>query len=659
MLAWLAWRSILARAEEDAVLLARLLADSAGVSEQIALEAEKAAWRADAGGSLSRRPARRSRPRARVPKRAGAAAPAADHRRPHRPGRDLDPRSSAATWTCRRWTRSTRRWREEFGFAGLRRWRRARGSRRRRRHRADPPRRRRSQLRLCRRAAPRPVPPWSRMTLDLPCASLRDRLGLRRLIDTLLGGGTVEAIWIFDDAQSDHWPSARPMISDQPLPDESRARQPGDARRAGGDAPGGRRASASPCRSSTATGFPAGAALVALADDAAAHRDPDLLRLCPGAQRRAAGAGPGCDDRDRAAPVEPDHATDRRGPGGRAAQVRSRRSLRPLLARRDEFGRLARVFQGMAVELLGRERELDQLVQERTAELQHKTDELYGDLRRRSTQELTPAQALQRGDPAAALPATAPELVWPRADGAGAPARRRLLRRPRAAGRRGIGVLIADVSGKGVPAAFFMGISRTVLRATRPGGPLAGRVPRPGQQRAVRHQPDGPVRHRLLRHPRPAATAPSSTPMAATTRRCSGAATRTSRRRWSRHRQPGARDAAGHPLWRALGEARTGRPRAALHGRDHRGPERSGRGVLGGSADPCRRRERRRRTRCDRGAGDREAARLHPRRCRSPTISPAWFCAMPGRGPRSAPSACPLRSLPRSRSRPAWPDARR
>ena len=41
MLAWLAWRSILARAEEDAVLLARLLADSAGVSEQIAVEAER------------------------------------------------------------------------------------------------------------------------------------------------------------------------------------------------------------------------------------------------------------------------------------------------------------------------------------------------------------------------------------------------------------------------------------------------------------------------------------------------------------------------------------------------------------------------------------------------------------------------------------------
>ena len=38
MLAWLAWRSILARALDDAVLLAHLLADSASVSEQAALE---------------------------------------------------------------------------------------------------------------------------------------------------------------------------------------------------------------------------------------------------------------------------------------------------------------------------------------------------------------------------------------------------------------------------------------------------------------------------------------------------------------------------------------------------------------------------------------------------------------------------------------------
>ena len=40
LLAWLAWRTLLTRAEEDAVLMGRILADSAGVSEQIALEAE-------------------------------------------------------------------------------------------------------------------------------------------------------------------------------------------------------------------------------------------------------------------------------------------------------------------------------------------------------------------------------------------------------------------------------------------------------------------------------------------------------------------------------------------------------------------------------------------------------------------------------------------
>jgi sigma-B regulation protein RsbU (phosphoserine phosphatase) len=36
---------------------------------------------------------------------------------------------------------------------------------------------------------------------------------------------------------------------------------------------------------------------------------------------------------------------------------------------------------------------------------------------------------------------------------------------------RYLAVLVADVSGKGVPAAFFMGISRTVLQQTARGGP--------------------------------------------------------------------------------------------------------------------------------------------------------------------------------------------
>ena len=74
MLAWLAWRSILARAEEDAVLLARLRSHLGGKF----LGADrrrggKTAWRADADGSLPGRPARRPRP-ARRHRRAGIAA---------------------------------------------------------------------------------------------------------------------------------------------------------------------------------------------------------------------------------------------------------------------------------------------------------------------------------------------------------------------------------------------------------------------------------------------------------------------------------------------------------------------------------------------------------------------------------------------------------
>ncbi len=151
MLAWLAWRSILARAEEDAVLLARLLAELGGSLGADRRRGGKTAWRADADGSLPGRPARRSRP-ARGHRRAGIAALAADHCRTHRPGRDLDHRSARyrGLVVYGRSRRNSGRGvqLQRLGCPGTD----ARGSCRRCGHGADPPRRGRPQLRLCRRA---------------------------------------------------------------------------------------------------------------------------------------------------------------------------------------------------------------------------------------------------------------------------------------------------------------------------------------------------------------------------------------------------------------------------------------------------------------------------------------------------------------------------
>ena len=298
-------------------------------------------------------------------------------------------------------------------------------------------------------------------------AHLRERLGLRRLIDTLLGGGTVEAIWIFNEAQAVL--AARSTDDrDRPLPDESelaaRAMSVGQPETLLADQ---RLSVAAPILDGDRV--PAGAALVRLPTTQlrteiqtyfayALALSGGLLALGLGATAVTA--------RRLSDPIM--RLTD----AARAVEQRSFDPvvLKPMLARKDEFGRLAGVFQGMATELLGRERELDQLVRERTAELQHKTDELTATYEQ-IDQELQTAQALQR----AILPQRFPARAELSGHALMLPARQLagdfydVLEL--ADGR--LGVLIADVSGKGVPAAFFMGISRTVLRATA----LEGRSP--------------------------------------------------------------------------------------------------------------------------------------------------------------------------------------
>lgn len=464
MSAWLAWRSILTRAQDDAVLLAELLADSASVSEQIALEAEQLlgdrmlseAYLAGRLVDLGRRHAAGDAELQRILRTSAAHTGLQEIWIVDRDGRvslsSLDEIDQTLA--------------EEFDFGDQ----------------AAPPTLREGRVAgLVTEPVHRPVDDRTLVFAGVPTATgaalvahdfsyfagLRDQLGLQRLIDTLLGGRTVEAIWVFDDLQqvravgsTDH--------RDQPRPEE--AELASAAMRNG-------EAATLLAASSLSVAVPildrdrvpSGAAMVRLPTTQlraeieayfayALALSAGLLALALLATTLTA--------RRLSQPIMRLTA---------AARAVERRKfdpgfLKPLLRRRDEFGRLAGVFQGMAIELLGRERELDRLVQERTTELQQTADELsatYAQI----AQELDSAQALQR--------AILPQQFPARSEFVGhammAPARQLagdfydVLELPD--GR--VGLLVADVSGKGVPAAFFMGISRTVLRATA----LEGRSP--------------------------------------------------------------------------------------------------------------------------------------------------------------------------------------
>lgn len=131
--------------------------------------------------------------------------------------------------------------------------------------------------------------------------------------------------------------------------------------------------------------------------------------------------------------------------------------------RSDELGRLARVFQSMAREVMAREEHLEGLVRARTAELQAKNEMLEA-AHKQMQEELRAAQALQ----AAILPQQFPSTPSYQCDALMVPALQLggdfydLF----AIDDDHLAVAIADVSGKGVRAAFFMAISRTILQNT-------------------------------------------------------------------------------------------------------------------------------------------------------------------------------------------------
>ena len=137
-------------------------------------------------------------------------------------------------------------------------------------------------------------------------------------------------------------------------------------------------------------------------------------------------------------------------------------SLDPFGNRRDELGRLIHTFQTMAREVQARREHLEALVAERTLDLEQK-NVLLDEANRRMEDELAVAHSLQH----AILPKTLPPDTAYSGDAVMTPAREMAgdfydyFTLPD--GR--LGLVIADVSGKGVAAAFFMAITRTVMRA--------------------------------------------------------------------------------------------------------------------------------------------------------------------------------------------------
>ncbi|OYW68418.1 MAG: hypothetical protein B7Z40_03150 [Bosea sp. 12-68-7] len=159
-----------------------------------------------------------------------------------------------------------------------------------------------------------------------------------------------------------------------------------------------------------------------------------------------------------------------------AARKVERRKFKPemishVVSQRNELGALARVFQAMAIDVQRRQEELEAEVQARTRDLETKNLQLETSQQRMET-ELDIARSLQ----GAMLPQRMPK--HPSYSG------RAIMRPARELGgdfydffiigEDQIGLVIADVSGKGVPAAFFMAISRTVLQASAREGRSAG-----------------------------------------------------------------------------------------------------------------------------------------------------------------------------------------
>jgi phosphoserine phosphatase RsbU/P len=153
------------------------------------------------------------------------------------------------------------------------------------------------------------------------------------------------------------------------------------------------------------------------------------------------------------------------GIAGAAAAVDARNfvpgSLRRVAARSDELGHLARTFEVMAEQVLAREEDLENQVRERTRELLLKNLEL-DQAKRRLEADLDMAKLLQSTILPQAFPADGSWCGTAKMTPALQMAGDFYDYFPLDAHR--LGLVIADVSGKGVAPAFFMAVSRSALQ---------------------------------------------------------------------------------------------------------------------------------------------------------------------------------------------------
>ena len=291
---------------------------------------------------------------------------------------------------------------------------------------------------------------------------LYQSVGVPRLLDGLLRDGPVEALWVFGPNGGVIASGAKTgrQIDDLALTAAETALVRGDL--------GGARSKAIVSRDwisvaaamPDAYGMPAGVTLARLSTAPLDALLANYLRIGGLAAAASLLAGVGLSvltGRRIAAPMV--------AIAGAAAAVDARvfqpGSLAAIAARRDELGHLARTFEVMAKQVLAREEELEQQVRERTAELMLKNEQL-DQAKRRLEADLALAQVLQ----ATILPQAFPgDRDWTGAA--------RMTPALQMAGdfydyfpldEHRLALVIADVSGKGVAPAFFMAVSRAALQ---------------------------------------------------------------------------------------------------------------------------------------------------------------------------------------------------
>ena len=316
--------------------------------------------------------------------------------------------------------------------------------------------------------------------------ALAERVGLPRMVESLLGGGEINAIWVLDDRLdtiaaasllgTDKNP--RPSREEHELLDEVATSGQSHARLLD------RWLSvAAPVIDDR--GHPIGMALVRLStanlDRTQAVQLKSAALVTVGVLLLGALVSFWMARRESAPVQEVIQA---------ARAVEARRftadRLAPVAARHDELGALARVFTEMAHDVLKTEERLNYQVRARTRELEGKNRELE-QAQQRIAEELRIAGALQN----AILPNTFPDEPRYTIHANMTPAREvgGDFYDFFPIGDERVAVVIGDVSGKGVPASFFMAVARTVLKGLAQGGLSPGEVLAEANETLCRENP--------------------------------------------------------------------------------------------------------------------------------------------------------------------------